>query len=247
MNKFLLSTLTAALAATTVAPSLAAGAPLRHIVYNFKIGIQQSTTQHDSGFSGGGGGVGSGVSDSKSATADEGQIVVDVTGSSADGGLVISVSENAKEQRSSVPATCVVYGANLAIVCDPNGKVNDEEFSIIRYIGKNFIAPGATAVGSKWRVGDNLSAGNEINDFVVTAANGPMLTINEDRTQKVSGAHGFDQTITGTIGYNAMYTVPTALHEQTIRRQNQGAQDYMTVRVFTDLTLASDSAQPGKQ
>jgi len=224
--------------------SFAAPVPLRHLVYNFKVGIQSSATQHDSGFSGDGGGGGSGVSDSKSSSADEGQIVIDVTGASADGGIELSVSESAKETRSSVPTTCVVYGANLAIICDQNGKVNDEEFAIIRYIGRNFIAPGAITAGSKWQVADTLSSGTELNNFTVTSSQDGLITIDEARTQKVAGAGGFDQTITGTIAYNAKYTVPTALHEMAVKRQNQGAQDYMTVRTFTDLTLASDSMQP---
>lgn len=241
MKKILAILLSAGLTVLATAPSLAGPAPLRHLVYKFTVGIQFSSTVHDSGFDGGGGGGGAGVSDNRASSADEGEIVVDVTGVSADGGVVVSVSENAKNARSSQPATCVVYGSNLAIICDPNGKVNDEEFAIVRFIGKNFVAPTAAASGSHWQVSDDLPGGTETNSFTVTGANAGMLTINEDRVQKIAGSHPFDQTINGTIGYNLNYTVPTSVHEMGIKRQNEGAQDYVTTRTFTDLSLVTDS------
>ena len=240
MNRLPGMVLCAYLAALAAAPCLAAPAPLRHLVYKFNVGIQLSSTVHDSGFSGGGGGGGAGVSDNRASSADEGQIVVDITGVSADGGVVVSVSEIAKNARSSQPATCVVYGSNLAIICDPNGKVNDEEFVIVRFIGKNFVAPGSTT-GAHWQVSDELPAGSETNTFTVTGAQNGSLTINEDRVQKIAGAHPFDQTTNGTIAYNTNYTVPTTVHEIGVKRQNQGAQDYVTTRTFTDLSLVSDS------
>lgn len=242
MKKLVLTVLIASFAALLAAPSLAAPAPMRHLVYKFSVGIAFSSTVHDSGFSGGdsGGGGGSGVSDNRSSSADEGQIVVDVTSVSADGGVVVSVSENAKNARSSAPATCVVYGSNLAVICDPNGKVNDEEFAIVRLIGRNFVAPGS-ATGSHWQISDALPAGTETNVFTVTGMQNGLLTINEDRVQKIAGAHPFEQTTNGTIAYNTAYTVPTTVHEMGVKRQNEGAQDYVTTRTFTDLSLVSDS------
>ncbi len=216
---------------------------IRHLVYNFTVGIRSSTVVHDSGI----GSTervasvsGSGISDYKGRTSDQGTITVDVTGASADGGLVVSVSENARNSRSAKPATCVVFGATLSTICS-NELMNDEEIAIVRLVGRDFVAQTMLAPQSHWSIPANLQDGTETNDFTVTGVQNGVLAITEQRVDKVRGANSFDATTNGTIAYNAALSVPTALHEVNVRRENGGPQNQSTIETYTDLALVTDT------
>ncbi|GAC1653398.1 MAG: hypothetical protein NVS9B12_03400 [Vulcanimicrobiaceae bacterium] len=212
-------------------------APIRHLVYTFSVGIQTSMTVHDSGI----GSSGSGVTDYKGGLSDTGTITVDVIAESADGGLVVAVSEAARNSRTSKPATCAVYSWNLSTICSADAGLNDEEIAIVRLVGRNFVSTAMTGPSSHWQVPGNVPDGSETNDFTVTGSQNGVLSISEQRVDKVRGASSFDATTNGTIAYNVAMTVPTALHELNIKRFIGGPNGQNTVQTYIDLKLTTDS------
>jgi len=148
MKRLLALTIAGVFVASSAAMSPAQeNPPIRHLVYDFAVGIESTLTVHDSGIGQGGerGGPpgipsGTGVNDVRGGTSDEGTITVDVRQQSADGGLVVSVSEVAKNARTAKPALCALYGYNLTVVCDPNVKINEEEIALLRVLGRNFVS-----------------------------------------------------------------------------------------------------------
>lgn len=239
--------LTAVLAGSASAAMAAENAPIRHLVYTFTVGIQTTLTIHDSGFatpSGPGDPPGApsgpGVSDVRGDTSDEGTIVVDVTQQAADGGLVVNVSETAKNQRTAKAAVCAVYGYNLSVVCDANAKVNEEEIALLRVLGRSFVS-GMLDPHKHWQVDTSSPGYSETNDFTITRSDEHSMTIDEQRVGHLTGAGGFELSTTGTIVYDPRLTVATSLHELAVRRQNQGANDYRTTRTDSSFQLTSDS------
>ncbi|MDQ6930396.1 MAG: hypothetical protein M3126_07000 [Candidatus Eremiobacteraeota bacterium] len=221
--------------------------PVRHLVYRFTVGIQSSMTTHDSGISNqsdNSGGAhpfhGSGITDYQGNAGDEGTILVDIAGPSGDGGVVLSVSESARNARSLPAATCVVYGVSLAVICSSEF-VNTEEMAVVRLVGDNFVARASRHLSSHWVVPGNISGGTETNEFTVTNVQNTQLSIGEQRVDKVRGAQNFDATTNGTIVYDVSAGVPVAVHEMNIWRDAGGSQGQNTVRTFTDLTLVTDS------
>jgi hypothetical protein len=139
--------LAALVAVTAGAPP---AAPLRHLVYTFTWGTSNNTEVHTSGMGDGSmgsangpptsQGSASGMSSFNASVSDKGTITVDVLREQPnDHGLVVTVSEQAQDNRSAVAATCVVFG-NTDVICDPNAKINYEELTLLRFLGSTEYA-----------------------------------------------------------------------------------------------------------
>ncbi len=253
-------------AAYVVAMSLALGgiaradapAPVRHLVYDFTYTNTQTVAQHDSGISssdqaastkgmnGGSGGLSgsapaSGVSESKNAVGDRGTITVDVIRVEQDTGLVVTVSEQARDSRSAQPATCVVYGSTN-VICDSNKQVNTEELALLRLLGSNFVDPAQIDAKNHWRVDQSGPTTSDVADFSIGQNDSGIMQITSLRVLKASGAQGFTSTSDGTITYDYARLIPTAIVEDETLRQSGGMGGYTTVRTQTTLALATDSA-----
>lgn len=233
-----------------------ATAPVRHLVYDFTYTNTQTQTAHDSGISssdaantsamGSGGSLAaaapvSGVADSNAATSDRGQIVVDVMRVQPDGGLVVSVSEQAHDKRSALPATCVVYG-NTNLVCDTSKQINTEELSLLRVLGSNFVDLAQIDAKNHWRVDQSGPSNSDVADYSIASSNGAVMKIDSLRVLKEQGVQGFTATTNGVITYDAQRLVPLGLVEDEILRQGGGAGSYTEVRTQTGLSLVTDSA-----
>lgn len=246
-HRLIVAFVVATLAGWAPAAVAAQDAPIRHLVYSFTVGIQTTLTIHDSGFGvatepGGPPGAPSdpGVNDLRGGTSDEGTIVVDVTQQAADGGLVVNISEVAKNQRTAKPALCAVYGYNLSVVCDATVKVNEEEIALLRVLGRNFVS-AALDPHKHWQVDTSSPGYSEVNDFTIMRSDEHTMTIDEQRVGHLTGAGGFELSTNGTIVYDPGLTVATSLHELAVRRQNEGANDYRTTRTDSMFQLTSDS------
>lgn len=214
----------------------AAQKPIRHLTYTFTYTYSSDRTQHDSGI----GGPVSGLADSRSGSADKGQITADVMQVAADGGLVVSVSEKANESRSAEAVTCAVYG-NTNVICDPTKKVNEEELALLRLLGKNFVDADQIDAKNHWRVESTGPAIDRSADFTVEANDNNILKITEARVEKQKGAHASTAAVNGNITYDLNKTVPMAIVENTMLRQNMGMGDYDTDQTQVSLTLLGDS------
>lgn len=230
-----------AAATLTAGAALADGSkPLRHLVYNFDTTINTTMDQHDSGI---GGGPTSGTSESHAGNMDKGQITVDVVTVQPDTGLVVNVAEHGENSRNSVPTMCVAYGTG-AVVCDQShGDVNEEEMSLLRVIGKDFVNHALIDNKNHWQYAQTTPEAKETNDYTIDSTNGDVLGISFARFLKVENGRPFEATTNGKITYNEKLSIPTMLNEDTITRHNLGSGDYDKVEQHMTLTLVSDSMQ----
>lgn len=211
--------------------------PMRHLAYTFDITITSERTVHDSGIGSGG----SGIAHYGGGNSDKGTIAVDVMGVQPDTGLIVSVSEQGRADRTAEPATCVVYGIG-SVICDPNAKVNEEEMSLLRVLGRDFI--NTSTIDNKHHWQNVVSNGNakETNDYTISSDNHDgMLGIDFERALTVEGAGGYRSDTRGSLSYNQKLSVPTQLKEDTVTRTTLGqGQDDRTERQLT-LSLTTDS------
>ncbi len=237
--RFSISVVTAL--ALTAGAALADGQqPVRHLVYNFDVAFNTTSTIHDSGI---GGGPVSGSTDYHAGAMDKGQIVVDVVTVQPDSGLVVRVSEQAHDTRSSVPTMCVAYGSG-AVVCDQShGDLNEEEMSLLRIIGRDFVNPSLIDSKHHWQYAQSSSQAQETNDYTINSTNGDVLGISFERVLKVEAGQPFNATTNGTITYNNKLSVPTALTEDTVTRKDTGGGNYDRIEQRISLNLTTDSMQ----
>jgi hypothetical protein len=232
-----LSTLVAVIAGTP--PT---GTPLRHLVYTFTWGTANDTEVHTSGMGDGSlgspTGEASGMSSFNASVNDKGTITVDVLREQPnDHGLVVTVSEQAQDNRSAATATCVVFG-NTDVICDPNAKINYEELTLLRFLGSNFIDPNQIDAKQHWKVGETNGSYSVSADYTIASNASGVMKIDEDRI--VSPSKTEISTINATIGYDFNRQVPTAITEYAIERHERGEQ-YTTVKTETVLSLQTDS------
>jgi hypothetical protein len=193
---------------------------------------------HDSGI---GGGPVSGSTDYRAGASDQGQITVDVLQVQPDSGLVVQVSEQARNRRDNVPTMCVVYGSS-AVICDQSkGGINEEESSLLRFLGRNFVNPAQIDSKNHWQYTASDAQSKETSDFTLGTGNGDTVPVTYQRVLKVEGAGGFDATTDGTLTYNRKLSVPVVIKEDTTTRKNTGMGNYDTDRQQITLTLTGDS------
>ena len=229
----------AAAAALTAAAALADSAPIRHLVYAFDVTLSTTATMHDSGI--GGDGNATGTTDYHAGTSDQGTITVDVMQVQPDTGLVVQISEAARNRRDKSPTECVTYG-NGAVICDQsNGQLNEEEMNLLRFLGRNFVNSALIDAHNHWQYASNDPQSAETNDYTITKTDGSMLDINYQRVLKVSGAQGFNATTSGSMTYNKALSVPVSVKEETMTRKDAGMGNYDTIRQDLTFNLSQDS------
>ena len=157
-----------------------------------------------------------------------------------DGGLVVSVSEQANGPRTAVPATCVVYG-NTTVVCDSSKVVNAEEMALLRLLGSNFVDPAQIDAKNHWRVDQSSASESDVADFSIGKTDGTTMDITSQRVYKTTGIGLGTTTTNATIVYNFPRALPMSVIEDQVTRQNGSAGDYTTVRTQTSMSLADDS------
>jgi hypothetical protein len=183
----------------------------------------------------------SGSTDYRAGNMDKGQIIVDVMAVQPDSGLVVNVSEHAQNTRNSVPTMCVAYG-NGNVVCDQShGDLNEEEMSLLRVIGRDFINHGLIDNKNHWQTGQSSPDAKETNDYTIDSTNGDVLGITFERYLKVATGQPFEATTNGKITYNQKLSVPTMLSEDTVTRRNTGGGNYDRIEQHITLNLRSDS------
>lgn len=222
------------LAATAQAPK-----PLRQLVYAFTWGTSTDLQMQNSGMTESGGTTSSGMSDFGGSNQDKGTIAVDVLREQPDRGLVVSVSEAAQGTRSAPPATCVVYGSTN-VLCDPRGKVNAEELTLVRLLAPTFVDPAQIDSRQHWRVQQNAPGFSTVSDFTISENANGQLKIVETRTISGKGAEPYKSDVTSAIGYDLPREVPTSIVEDSTQRTERANQNE-TVKSQTTLLLRNDS------
>lgn len=218
----------------------ASSTPMRHLVYSVTYGATSSMTTHNSGFSGNGGGSGSGVETTQGHTGASGTLTIDVVREQPDKGVVLTVAESADNAEHRTRATtCVVYG-NTTTICDPNGTVEPEAIELVRVLGANFVDPALIDAKQHWQLSNAGSDSSTVSNFSIVRNADGIMSINEDRQITYSGARRGSAEGTSTIAYDFNRTLPTALHSVVTGRIQAGS-DYRDVRTDVTLSLVSDS------
>lgn len=214
---------------------------MRQLAYSFDISITQDRTVHSSGVGEAGGGTGSGMTHYGGGNSDKGTITIDVLMVQPDTGLVVSVAEQGRGDRTAAPATCVVYGIG-SVVCDPDKKVNEEEMSLLRVLGRNFVNPSQLDLKKHWQNVNAMPGGKEVNDYTISSDNNNgLLSIDYQRALTIEGANGYRADTSGNISYNQKLSVPLKLKEDTVTRRHVGQGQDDRIEQQLTLTLTTDS------
>jgi len=227
-------------------PAAAAGMT-GELVYNFTYSANQNITARDSGSAesqdaqGNFTGTSSGMNHYGGSLTDKGTMTVRVTGRQPDGGLIVSISEQGENVRKAPAATCVVYG-NTNVICDPNKTVYTEEYTLLRFLGANFVDPNQLDANKHWRIGPSTSMGETVQaDYAIQSNNNGSMQIGETRKIVQSGAGKLETDVETKIGYDFNRTVPTSVNEYATQRTDSGLSGTSTTTYQTTLSLVSDS------
>lgn len=203
--------------------------PIRHLVYNFDVTLTSNLSQESY----------SGTSNASGSNGDRGQIVVDVLAVQPDTGLVVRIAENARNTRTAEPAMCVTYG-NGQFICETGKKINEEEYTLLRLIGKDFVNTAQLDAKNHWSYGVSSADVDEKSDYTIDGTKNDVLTISMTRVMKAKGAQGYTATTEGKLTYDQKMSVPVSDTEDTVTRYD-GAQSYNRLEAQISLNLASDS------
>ncbi len=209
----------------------------RHLVYSFNVGITNDTREATSAIAAVTGRSNSGQASYNGMASDKGEITVDISGVEPDGGLVLTVSETARTNRSAAPVTCVVY-SNTNVLCG-SGQVNPEETAIIRTLSPKFFDPSALDAKRHWHIeGGN---GSVEMDFTVTPQSNGMLTIDGERKETIGGANRGTVSASAKYVYDSAKYMPQSLTEYTTIRQETGPGQFANITTDITAQLVSDS------
>jgi len=206
--------------------------PIRHLVYSFDVTLTSNLAQQSY----------AGTSQATGSNGDRGQIIVDVLQVQPDTGIVVRISESARNTRSAEPTTCVTYG-NGQFICETDKKINEEEYTLLRLLGKNFVNRAQLDAKHHWMYGTDSAASAETSDYTIDSDKNGILGIALSRQQRVKGAQGYTATTEGKLTYNERMSVPLSDTEDTVTRAEGGA-SYNRFEQQISLNLVSDSMQP---
>ncbi|MFY9737742.1 MAG: hypothetical protein WAK11_01710 [Candidatus Cybelea sp.] len=234
--------------------------PVPTLVYNFTYSANQDINAKDSAnpaedygapSSGGGkspstGGSnapsnpGSGTSHYQTGLNDKGTMTVAILGKQSDGGLIVSISEAGQQTRRAPAATCVVYG-NTRVICDPNKTVYTEEYTLLRFLGQNFVDPANIDAKRHWQVVQDSPSMKVTADYVIGPTTSSDVQISETRKISTAGQSNVTTDVETKIGYDMSRVVPTTVAEYVTQRQDQGVSGMATTIYQTTLQLVSDT------
>jgi hypothetical protein len=207
--------------------------PLRHLVYSFTYQSRQHGTKTNDP------GEGSGSSYNGNLD-DKGTITVDVLREAKDRGLVVVVSEKANYVRSAAPVTCAVYG-NTTVICDQSKPVNSEEYTLLRFLGANFVDPTHIDDKNHWTISRSSGSVSLSADYTIKTNDKGVMTIDETRRIEDTSVGATTTNVETQLDYNYNRLLPTSIDEYAIEQQNIGVKANAETTYQTTLQLLSDS------
>lgn len=258
------------LAILASAPAFAQDQAQRHLVYNFTLGVQSDTHTTESqvrfenapggsgpavgpqnpGVAAPGGGTqadsrivtGTGDTQYHGVASDTGTIAVEVHGMQPDGGLQVEVSEAGRNYRKAAPMTCAVY-PTTKIACA--GEIFPEEAAVLSTLSPTFFDPARLDAKNHWR--DSNDVPGVTLDFTASAPNGSVVSISEQKSQKINGGLGGNTVGSATFAYDTARRVTTSLKAyETVRPQQGEPGQYTNTIIDITATLATDSGTTAK-
>jgi hypothetical protein len=216
----------------------AAKPPLRHMVFgaNVILKIQsQARGVYDVTYP-----TGATISTSTVNDNADGQIVCDVIGTSADGGLILEVSENS-DKRKAGPTRVALQSDGALLYTQGDKPLNEEEVVLLKLLARGVIGSTPRTAGESWSVENVGDKYKSTTTFRVTSEPAPAsLNLDLEEVYASTGAPAYAGTMHGSVNYDPRLSVPIKAHlERSTRSEKQdGAQ---TVAYTLDYTLETDS------
>jgi hypothetical protein len=254
------------LAGIVAVPAFAQEQPQRHLVYNFTLGVQSDThttasqvqwsdpvhgptegaalTQPGQAKAGPDTTMVTGTGDAQnlSAASDTGTITVDVYGIRPDGGLQVEVSETGHTFRRAAPTVCAVY-PTTKVAC--TGDIFPEEATVLSTLSPAFFDPSRLDAKNHWR--DSNDVPGVTLDFTASAPKGSVVSISEQKSQKIGGGLGGNITGSATFEYDTSRRVTTQLKAYDTERPAQGQPgQYANIVYDITATLVTDNGTTAK-
>jgi hypothetical protein len=246
----------ASVAAATMALSIlapigaSADTPAGTLVYHFSYSSQQNITARDSSTpaesvnteteSLNTAGGTNGMSTYQGQLNDKGTITVNIVRQQPDGALVVMISEQGENVHRAPPAECVVYG-NTNVICDPNKTVYTEEYTLLRFLGGNFVDPNALDANRHWQIVQNTPTLDVTANYTINSQSNGIMQIGESRSLRYPKGGSLTTDIQSKIGYDFKRSLPISVDEYTQQRLDNGAVGTTRTIYQTTLNLVSDS------
>ncbi len=254
MLKLAASVAAATMALCILAPIAAsADSTMGTLVYHFTYSSNQNTSAKDSAnpaedYTGNaptnnGGGVYSGSNGSSTyegSLTDKGTMTVEVLRQQPDGALVVMISEQGENVRRAPAAECVVYG-NTNVICDPNKTVYTEEYTLLRFLGGNFVDPSALDARRHWQIVQNTPALNLTANYTINSNDNGIMQIGETRNLRNPKGGSLTTDVASKIGYDFKRGVPISVDEYVQQRHDNGVVGTTLTIYQTTLNLVSDT------
>ncbi len=221
-----------------------ADTPMGRLVYSFSYGSNDTTTARDSvnnveptlvGSNGS-----SGMSHYSGSLNDKGTISVAILKQQPDGGLVVTISEQGESTRRAGPAECVVYG-NTNVICDPSKTVYSEEYTLLRFLGGNFVDPSSLDAQRHWQIVQNDPSLHVKADYTINSNLNGIMQIGELRSVRNPKGGSLTTDIQSKINYDFKRSVPLSVDEYVTQRHDNGVVGTSTTIYQTTLNLVSDT------
>ena len=182
----------------------------------------------------------SGISHYGAVLEDKGTMTVQLVHQQPDGALVVMISEQGQEFRRAPAAECVVYG-NTHVICDPNKTVYPEEYTLLRFLGRNFVDPSQLDASRHWTITQDSGGTNVHADYVINSNDKGKMQISETRSLRQPGGGSLTTDIQTKVGYDFAQSLPTSVDEYVTQRHDNGAVGTSTTIYQTTLNLVSDT------
>lgn len=185
--------------------------------------------------------MGSGTSHYHGALNDRGTMTVRLLHQQPDGALIVMISEQGENIRKAPAAECVVY-ANTNVLCDPNKTVYSEEYTLLRFLGRNFVDPSQLDANHHWAIKQDSAGVNVHADYVVNSTNNGKMQITETRSIRRPAGGSLTTDIETKIGYDVAQSLPTSIDEYVTQRHDNGVTGTTTTIYQTTLTLVESTS-----
>lgn len=162
-----------------------------------------------------------------------GQIAVAVVQATADGGLVVDVTQTVdRTDRPMQTIRCAIYGRTLDVICDQNVGSTFQETALLQYLGRFFYDPAVVQHGT-WHASPQIKNGEKVdNQFTITKADGDLLTLSLARREQ---GVGFINKTDGTVLYNTAFELPVSIRLASSTDGRHGLDDInMSFSLLTD-------------
>jgi hypothetical protein len=186
---------------------------------------------------------GSGTTHYHAGITDRGTMTVQMLHQQTDGSLVLMISEQGENLRRAPPAECVV-DADTSVVCDPNKTVYPEEYTLLRFLGRDFGDPTQLDAHHHWAIKQDSGGLRVHADYVVNSINNGKMQITETRSIRPPGGGSLTTDIQSKIGYDLNQTLPISIDEYATQRHDNGVTGTTTTVYQTTLSLVQSTGGP---